>query len=148
MSPRWIILTVPTGLVYDPITGNLSGTPGIPGTHTLKFEIKDSSKTPNVISPGVKLNISPANSLIILYTELTEARLGKAYSNQIVTVGGVGQLRWGFVSGTLPPGINLDTRGMLAGTPLKKGLYVFTVTVGDSSGAANYFNQTYSMTVK
>jgi hypothetical protein len=140
--------TVPTGLVYDPITGNLSGTPGVPGTYTLKFEIKDSSKTANVINPQVKLNISPANSLIILYTELPEARLGKAYSSQIVTVGGVGQLRWGFVSGTLPPGINLDTRGMLAGTPLKKGLYVFTVTVGDSSGAANYFNQTYSMTVK
>jgi hypothetical protein len=140
--------TIPYGLVFDPLTGNLSGTPGIPGNYNLKFEIKDSSKTPNVTIQEVKMSIAPANSLVILNTKLVDAKLGKAYTAQILTMGGTPPLRWGFVSGTLPPGITMNTSGVLSGIPLKKGPYVFTVTVGDSSGTANYFNQLYTLTVK
>jgi hypothetical protein len=140
--------TAPGGLVFDPLTGNLSGIPDIAGDYSLKFKIRDSSKKTQVTDQEVKLKISGANSIIIVNTELAGARLGKAYSTQIATLGGVAPIRWGITSGTLPPGIIFDATGKLSGTPLKKGDYVFTITVGDSSPTVNSFYQTYTLSIK
>jgi hypothetical protein len=140
--------TIPAGLVFNPVTNKLSGSPSVPGNYVLKLDIKDSSKTPEVIRQEIKLNISNMNSIIIVNSGLPDAELGKTYTNQIAVLGGTAPLRWGFISGTLPPGIKFDATGALTGIPLKKGPYVFTLTVGDSSGTANYFNQTYVLTVR
>jgi hypothetical protein len=140
--------TLPSGIAFDPVNVKLSGIPTEAGNYVLKMVIKDSSKTAKTVSQEIKLNIAQANSVFIVNTSLPVAKIGSAYSTKIQTSGGSGTLRWGIISGQLPPGIKMDTSGTFTGTPLNRGSFTFIVTVGDSSPTLNVFNQTYTITVK
>lgn len=41
--------------------------------------------------------------------------------------------QWEIIAGNLPEGIILDTQGRLSGTPVKQGVYTFTVSDGEST---------------
>ncbi len=70
----------------------------------------------------------------------TDATLPKTYPHAIYDVrleargDSVPPLHWKVESGTLPPGIQLEDRGVLHGEPKKAGEYHFTISVTDSSG--------------
>ena len=57
------------------------------------------------------------------------------YSYQFSAPSGNPPLTWS-VSGSLPPGIALETSGLLHGYPSKSGTYAFTVTSTDASSAS------------
>ena len=65
---------------------------------------------------------------------LTSARYNTTYSVILSAKGGQEPYKWQVVEGTLPPGISMNTSGMLYGTPVKEGLYNFTVMVTDAEG--------------
>lgn len=54
-----------------------------------------------------------------------------AYSQAIEATGGVGPHTWSMASGTLPPGINMSSTGLVSGTPTQTGSYVFVARVDD-----------------
>ena len=74
-----------------------------------------------------------AEPVQIVTTSLPGARRNAAYSATLEVSGGRGALRWRIDRGSLPPGITLDaTRGIIAGTPLTNGTWLFTAVVTDS----------------
>jgi hypothetical protein len=64
---------------------------------------------------------------------LPNATEGSPYTQILLEQGGVGPLTWSQTSGSLPPGVNLSSSGILHGTPTAAGVYFFTVSVTDSS---------------
>ena len=63
---------------------------------------------------------------------LATAATGSAYSQIINATGGVGAYRWSIVTGTLPPGLVLDSiTATISGTPTTAGIYNFALRVTD-----------------
>lgn len=79
--------------------------------------------------PGGGGGTSP---LQITTTSLPAGLTGQSYQTQIKASGGVAPYTWAIASGSLPNGINLDTSGVLSGTPVAKGTFNITVQVQDS----------------
>ena len=87
---------------------------------------------PVVVSPG----------------SLPNGTVGAGYSQTITASGGVAPYSLAVTAGALPTGLTL-TGGTLSGTPTATGVFNFTVTATDSSGAPGPFSgsQVYALTI-
>jgi len=70
--------------------------------------------------------------LSIETTSLSSGTVGVSYNLSLSASGGKTPYSWSIVSGNLPSGLNLNTSGIISGTPTTKGTYNFTVQVRDS----------------
>jgi hypothetical protein len=108
----------------------LSGLPGL-GATTFTGLV---SATPFT---SVTLNINNASYAVLdllqatANTILPTATEGSPYTQLLLEQGGVGPLTWTLFSGTLPPGLNLSSRGVISGTPTAGGSYNFVVHITD-----------------
>jgi hypothetical protein len=67
----------------------------------------------------------------------------------LLTVGGTPPLTFSLSSGSLPPGIFLDSRsGRLVGLPQRAGRFQFTVAVMDADRPARLTRRTFTLLVK
>ncbi|KAF0193586.1 MAG: putative autotransporter protein putative Ig domain-containing protein, partial [bacterium] len=66
------------------------------------------------------------------------------YNQTITASGGTAPYTFSFI-GTLPPGLTLDSAGVLSGTPTTLGTFNFTVTATDASGCTGM--QVYNLTI-
>ena len=75
--------------------------------------------------------------LSVVTTSLAGGTVGSAYSQTLSASGGTLPYTWSLVpgQGTLPPGLNLSTGGVISGNPTTAGPYNFTVRVTDNPGA-------------
>ena len=81
--------------------------------------------------------IRVAARLVISTSTLREATEKEPYRAGLTTAGGVAPTGWRLFRGALPRGIGLDrARGVVAGTPRKKGVYAITVRATDRLGAS------------
>ncbi|MDB6056829.1 MAG: peptidase [Verrucomicrobiales bacterium] len=77
-------------------------------------------------------DVSALAALTWTNTALTPAYVGIDYSNALSATGGIVVYVWDVVSGTLPPGMTLDSfSGALVGTPTSSGTFSFDVRVRD-----------------
>jgi len=80
---------------------------------------------------------------------LPRGDLTNAYSYSFGTSspvsGGTPPFTWSQTGGGLPPGLQFSSAGVLAGTPTNTGLFGFTITVTDSTGATG--SKTFGMIV-
>jgi YVTN family beta-propeller protein len=68
-------------------------------------------------------------------TSLPVAMVGTAYSAPLQASGGTTPYTWSIASGSLPPGLNLNSAtGVISGTPTTVGTSSFTVSLKDASG--------------
>jgi lysophospholipase L1-like esterase len=66
--------------------------------------------------------------------QLQDGTEGADYIDYLVSTGGNGADTWAVTSGSLPPGLSLDSNaGTITGTPTASGSYTFTAQVSDSS---------------
>jgi hypothetical protein len=137
--------TIPAGIAFNPIDGELTGSPATAGSFPLGINVMDGSK--KSIVTNYSLRISPADALIITETNLPPGELMIPYSAQVGVLGGTGPYRWGFLSGTLPPGVVFDATGKLTGTPTQVGTYSFTITVSESSPNKMSFDQAFTLII-
>lgn len=129
---------VPVGLVVDPVTGILSGTPQIAGPYDFTIMGADSTTpTPNVVvmrytgtiaSPVVSsLGALEAGEPLVPYAiiqppPLPAFPISTPFTSTII-------------AGTLPDGLYLNSNAaVISGTPTTPGQYDFTVQVVDSLG--------------
>src|SRR5579862_7891692 len=127
--------SLPSGLVLQK-SGEISGTPTIPGTYTFQMYVVDSSPVQqNFTSADYTITINSAGPLTIRTTGLMDGTIDTPYRAQLVATGGSPPLVWNITAGSLPTGLTLDpTTGAITGDPTgTAGTNSFTVQVADTS---------------
>lgn len=69
------------------------------------------------------------------------------YRISLTATGGAGVYTWSVISGGLPPGMSLDTAGLLSGTPTATGTYNFQAQVSDPGPPAQTTVAAMAMTI-
>ncbi|MBU5636132.1 Ig domain-containing protein [Geomonas sp. Red69] len=122
---------LPSGILLNPSTGDLTGTPSGPGTSLFTVQVTDG--TGAVAKRDLSIVVNP--TLSITTSSLPPVTAGATYQQQLVGSGGTKPYTWS-VSGNLPPGISLTTNGYLSGTASGAGDYDFNAQLTDSDGSS------------
>lgn len=133
---KWVKIwgTLPPGLQVS-TAGVISGTPTEQGTWTFRIRVIDS--TGAVTSRLFTLTIgAPLPLQVTTPGTLPNAKKNVAYSKTLAATGGTFlYIKWVKIWGTLPPGLQVSTAGVISGTPTAAGTWTFRIRVIDSSGA-------------
>ena len=132
---------LPNGLMLDPNTGIISGTPlsGSNGTYSPTFTVTDSTfpthETGTMLySLTINANVTPVT--ITTPSPLPNGTVCSAYSQLLAASGGTTPYTWSLNSGSqaLPAGLSLDaSSGAITGTPTTTGPTSPTFKVVDST---------------
>ncbi len=130
--------TLPDGLVLNPITGHITGTPTTPGVFTITIQ---GSNPSSAASQVLTITVVPANSLALAYTTPRFFPANAAILAQSPTLldatPGVATV-FAVTTGNLPTGLALDpSTGDITGTPTTPGVYPFTVEVTNGTRSAS-----------
>ena len=143
--------SLPSGLNLS-TTGSISGTPTTAGNYSFTVRATDSCAAgAQTADRAFSITINPITcpALSITTSSLSSGTVGTAYSAQILTSGGQAPLTFSVISGSLPPGLNLNITGFIYGTPTATGNYSFTVRTTDSCAAGEQTVQgTYSIQIQ
>jgi hypothetical protein len=125
---------LPPGLVLDPATGIVSGTPQRAGQYLVKLSVTDAAGQGATLD--ATLDVAPV--LRVTTRRLPNGKVGKPYSMPLQTRGGVEPLRWQVGEGTLPRGLVLTPRtGIVVGRPKQGGRFRVTFVATDRLGATS-----------
>jgi hypothetical protein len=120
--------SLPTGVMLDPATGAISGTPRAPGRFSFSISATDGESRATTIP----LTLSVAPKLAVANRRLPAAKVGTAFTARLSPAGGVAPGKW-VVRGRLPRGIRFDKKqALLVGTPRTAGRYKLTFEVTDA----------------
>ncbi len=89
--------------------------------------------------------LTVGSGLTILPDSLPAGIINQPYSATLTPSGGTAPYTFSLESGSLPPGLALDSSGQLTGTPTLAGNYNFMVHLGDSSN--ENLSKSYSIKV-
>lgn len=143
---NWEVGTLPPGLrsavSRDILT--ISGVPERAVELSVKITVTDSGRIPLTDSQPFTIIISPPPLAITTSSSLPEGTVGTPYSETLQATGGTGSFSWDF-EGSLPPGLTLNSRGVISGTPTRTGTFSFTVLVQDDARATDSRNLSISI---
>ncbi|MFC1769732.1 putative Ig domain-containing protein, partial [Nitrospirota bacterium] len=134
----WSIIAgyLPTGLILNPITGRIEGTPTSLGTTYFRVQVEDSTG----LSVSKLFTIEIADMVIVTETVLPFAVISTAYDESVQVEGGTPPYTWSVDPSTsLPLGLNLTSApltnsiGNITGIPSNAGNVNFELIVYDSS---------------
>lgn len=132
---------LPSGLSLAQ-NGEITGTPAENGTFTFIAAVTDTTGS----TAQKEFSITVGESLGIATISLQDWTVGQPYGQNIEVAGGTPSYEWELDSGTLPPGLELNsTTGRLGGTPTDPGTYNFTIAVTDQDGTVG--TQPYTLTI-
>jgi hypothetical protein len=130
----WTIVSGPAaGLVLDPSTGILAGTPTAAGTFSLNVQVRDSAGS--TATRVFTLSIAARPLLISSNTQLPNGSINEPYQFTFAAAGGAPPYTWS--ANGLPEGLTLNaSTGELTGAPQTAGSILITVRVTDSARTA------------
>ena len=128
---------LPPGVILNPGTGLLSGTPGQPGNYSFKAQVTDAMSA--AVNTPVALSV-----LGFTTAGLPDGRISTAYSASFAAAGGLAP--YSFSATGVPAGLTLATNGTLNGTPTTPGSYSLRITVTDSNSFSTSANFGLSVT--
>ena len=136
---------LPPGLSFDVATMTISGVPTLVGSFSFEVQVIDK----NSVTVSKQFNISVTSNLVITTASpLPDALAGAAYAAPLNVTGGVPPYVWTVASGTLPPGLAIDSNSnSITGTPTSGGTFGFTLQVTDSSGGSATSDYTLNATL-
>lgn len=121
------------GLLLDPVTGVISGTPTATTTTPAAFTVTATDAAGSSVNLPLTLNV--VGPLSIDTNTLQSVDKGSAYTQTLTKSGGSAPYTWSVSSGALPAGVSLDANtGVLSGTPTAGGTFAFVVTLTDNAG--------------
>jgi hypothetical protein len=121
------------GLVLDPTTGIISGTPTASTATTANFTVTVTDAAG--AQANVPLSINVFNALAITTNSLKGVNKGDVYSDTLMGSGGSSPYTWTITSGSLPAGLSLNSStGVISGTATADGASTFIITLTDNSG--------------
>jgi hypothetical protein len=119
---------LPPGLLLNPSSGHITGTPLVVGTFAFTAKVIDGLGG----QATRDLSISIAQGLTISDCPTPAAVVGQSYSALLTAVGGSLPYQWRIDSGALPPGLVLSSgNAAISGTPLQSGLSTYVLRVDD-----------------
>ena len=130
----------PQTISFDPITAITPVTvPQAVNTTTVLANPGNTGLTAPAVYPPMT---------ILTATLPSTDRNDAGYSQQLVASGGKpGPDTWSVTDGALPPGLNLSSSGLVAGTAQTPGSFTFTVQAADGNTPPNVATQTYTVNV-
>jgi hypothetical protein len=136
-----------TGLAIDN-TGLLSGRANFLNTATFTATVTDSSSPPQAQSRNYSLIAYPPLTGGTLQPNPIAAYNSPSTVAYLYATGGLPPVYFSLVSGSLPPGLRLNSDGALSGSAYSPGIYAFTVNVRDSYGPPEVITQAVSLEVR
>ena len=133
----------PLGLIINPVTGILIGTPKVSGVFTFNVNTTDADGTS--ITKAYTISITDVNGNInnnprptISTQTLDKGVVGAVYYLQLTAVSGTAPFSWK-VTPALPNGLALSAGGVISGTPAvgTTGVTTPTITVTDKNNKPN-----------
>jgi uncharacterized protein (TIGR03437 family) len=130
-------------------TGVLTGAPGANGAGTFSVVVTVTDAASHSVSVTFTLTVNAG--FVITTQTLPNGSLGVAYSQTLHTSGGTPPVTFSLSPSTIfsqnnpPPGLGMNSGGVLSGTPTKAGSFTFQVTAIDS--VKNLANATYTITI-
>lgn len=79
--------------------------------------------------------------IVVQTTSLPKGYVAQQYETALGAKGGITPLKWELKEGSLPPGVNLHSEGVIIGVPTEAGEFTFTLTVSDSGRPAYQIDQ-------
>ena len=122
--------SLPDGLYLQNVAPlAISGVPVVPGTFNFSLLVTDADGRTAAIPYTITVHRRP----VIATSALTTATRNIAYNHALAVDGGLPPYNW-LENGTLPPGLNLSSAGILSGSPTTNGSFTFTLSMNDSLG--------------
>jgi hypothetical protein len=139
---------LPPGLSIS-ATGQISGTPSVPGRYSFTVVVADGSMPEETASAALSITVAapPGDTLRILTTGLPDAHQGTAYRVQLIAAGGTPPYTWSIAWGALPRGLTLSPQGLISGTASVAGSFMFDAEVQDSAAPPLAAEATFTLNV-
>ncbi|MEW6158499.1 MAG: putative Ig domain-containing protein [Verrucomicrobiota bacterium] len=122
---------LPGGLDLAP-EGRISGIPTAAGFYDFTVQVTDALNSTArktiflvVHSPPIVISTPP---------NLPPGQIGVPYTKTFEATGGNAPFTWSVAAGNLPQGMTLSSEGILSGTPLEFGTFVFQILLHDITG--------------
>lgn len=137
---------LPAGLVLNPATGVISGTPTTAATFNFTITAADANGclgsrpyTITMAAPGCPvITLNPST--------LPAGVTATPYSQSVTASGGTAPYTYAVTNGALPTGLGLNSAtGSIAGVPVQPGLFTFTIGATDAGGCTGA--REYTMTI-
>ena len=120
--------TFASAATTEPVTGLTPGT-----SYTFKVAAVNAAGTGPLSAASAA--VTPNAGLALTFAAPPAGEVSIVYNDALTATGGTGALAWSVSSGTLPPGLTLNSStGVLSGTPTAGGGYAFTVKITDTTG--------------
>lgn len=123
--------------------GAVSGRPTTEGTYDFTVRATDSVGATD--TETFEITVVAPRPVTVSTATVPNGVVGSSYQVNLGADGGVPGYVWSHTSGTLPSGLQVTTRGALAGVPSARGTFTFTVGVTDSRGTTAH--ATYTVTI-
>jgi hypothetical protein len=126
-------------------TGLISGTATSSGTFGFYVNLADNAG--HHFSEFYSLTGRGPGGLSVTTPLIFGAIAGQPLSNTQLVAAPASQLTWSLVSGAFPPGVSMDTTGLISGIPSAPGTYSYTVRAVDNTNSGNYADRVYPLQV-
>ena len=127
--------SLPPGLTLSS-AGVLSGTPTTTGSYPFSVNVIDANN--GIATTSITLVVT--TSVTFTFPAPPSGVVGTPYSVTLTAAGGTTPYTWSLSSGSLPPGLTLNTStGVVSGTPTLAGTYNFTAKVTDAKSKTATF---------
>jgi type VI secretion system secreted protein VgrG len=126
---------LPPGLLLNPATGELAGTPTQPGSFTFTVGASDALSCPGSRTYTIVINAPQCPVISLLPETLPSPSPGVAYSQSVTASGGQAPYAYTVTSGALPSGLLLNSSsGEISGVTLALGVFSYAITATDANG--------------
>ena len=119
---------LPSGLSLAS-NGALQGVPAAIGS--FDFDVQAADSVGATATQTFRLEV--VLPVVTIDSALSDGQAGNQYAQSVHASGGLEPYTFSVTAGALPPGLQLDPRGIVAGVPTTAGSYTFTLTVADSN---------------